>query len=1056
MAWLELLVLKSVKKCLDICSHRILYYLINYPLFYNSFLEGGEEMMRTTLTVLLLLAVILGIGAYVSAAPPEVICVPYANPNQPGVFVAHDTWSGLEVTLKGTAHDPDGDATLATYEWDFGDGSPPETGSVTDPYAIEARHVYTGGIGDLFVARLTVTDTSSETASDDYLIKIGDGTDIKIQVNVAIDEGLWRLHKDQMRGILPDGAPYGSWPYGGGGMIWTRGSGTPGDIIGSWSMTEGGVSFELTFNPDGSVSVVAYGLDCGSGPATYTSSGTYNYYPSTGYLTINITASDFACDGPTVGIEERYGVSSVTSTELTLHVNQTVAVTAACTEAFEIQGSLPDGDPSEDPYVETVQRGLNSLFSLMVSLPVAQDPVYCPLGDPDVNNNDRGILCYTDYHHSMYEQGIALMALASSGCPGCTAATGIPEIVGETYLNIAQDMVDYLAFSQNDPVTGNARGGWRYHGNYGESDNSVSQWPVIGMEAAEVNFGLAGLLVPQFVKDELNLWIDYIQDDLSGGSGYIYPDEWVNIAKTGGLLCEMKFVGDTYDSIRAQNAIEFINSNWDGDPEHFLQNSYYAYYSVMKGFRLLGIETIAPIINDPTGFDWYHDPSRGYAPYIVGDQQPDGAWFWGKYSVHPLTSAWALLTLQKTVVNPGPVADAGPDVPCHAPIIDICFDGTGSYHNAAPAREIVEYSWDFGDGSPSEEGPAACHAFPAVYNPDGTIDWESTARDYEVCLTVTDDGEPPLTDEDCLTVHICPPPWPPVACANVPQSACACNDILLDASCSYDPNGELYPDPSHPWYGEIVSWEWDLDNDGDYDDAIGETINWSNCEVGLHIVGLRVCNNYGECDEIDIIINVEDCAGGTAFLDIKPGSCPNPLNVKNKGILPVAVLGTEEFDVTRIDPSTILLTRGGSGTGVAPIRWSYEDVATPFEDTLCDCHDLNGDGYLDLTLKFKTQEVVTTLGLGDLCGETIPLTVTGNLEDGTAIAAQDCVWLLKEICDNEIDDDYDGLVDSADADCLFGGCGTYPVADSAVTYFFPYLLIPVGMFVLSGILLRKK
>lgn len=82
------------------------------------------------------------------------------------------------------------------------------------------------------------------------------------------------------------------------------------------------------------------------------------------------------------------------------------------------------------------------------------------------------------------------------------------------------------------------------------------------MEAAEINFGPAGLVVPQFVKNELNLWIDYIQNDVSGGSGYMSPDQWVNVAKTGGLLCEMKFVGDTTSSTRVQNAVELIYNNW--------------------------------------------------------------------------------------------------------------------------------------------------------------------------------------------------------------------------------------------------------------------------------------------------------------------------------------------------------------------------------------------------------------------------------------------------------------------------------------------------------------
>ncbi len=134
------------------------------------------------------------------------------------------------------------------------------------------------------------------------------------------------------------------------------------------------------------------------------------------------------------------------------------------------------------------------------------------------------------------------------------------------------------------------------------------------------------------------------------------------------------------------------------------------------------------------------------------------------------------------------------------------------------------------------------------------------------------------------------------------------------------------------------------------------------------------------------------------FMDIKPQSCPNPVNLKSKGVLPVAVLGTEDFDVTQIDPASVKLSREGVA-GVSPLRWAYEDVATPFEGELCDCHTEGPDGYMDLTLKFSTPELVEVLELADVAGETIPLTLTGNLKEefhGRAIIGQDCVWVLME------------------------------------------------------------
>ena len=134
------------------------------------------------------------------------------------------------------------------------------------------------------------------------------------------------------------------------------------------------------------------------------------------------------------------------------------------------------------------------------------------------------------------------------------------------------------------------------------------------------------------------------------------------------------------------------------------------------------------------------------------------------------------------------------------------------------------------------------------------------------------------------------------------------------------------------------------------------------------------------------------------YVDIKPSSCPNPINTKSKGILPIALLGTEDFDVTTIDPATIQLKLNIEDEEfVAPVRWNYEDVATPFEGETCGCHDANGDGFVDLSLKFSTPSVVVDLGIEDFVGQTIPLVLTGTLKEeygGTPIEGQDCVWVL--------------------------------------------------------------
>jgi len=120
-------------------------------------------------------------------------------------------------------------------------------------------------------------------------------------------------------------------------------------------------------------------------------------------------------------------------------------------------------------------------------------------------------------------------------------------------------------------------------------------------------------------------------------------------------------------------------------------------------------------------------------------------------------------------------------------------------------------------------------------------------------------------------------------------------------------------------------------------------------------------------------------------VDIKPGSCPNPLNVKSKGKLPVAILGTETLDVYDIDAASLTLS------GVRPIRSSYEDVATPVADPCdCNCTEEGPDGYLDLTLKFYTQDVADALGEVEHKDE-ITLFLDGLLYDNTIIEGFDCI-----------------------------------------------------------------
>jgi|GEM_PF-2775858 len=134
------------------------------------------------------------------------------------------------------------------------------------------------------------------------------------------------------------------------------------------------------------------------------------------------------------------------------------------------------------------------------------------------------------------------------------------------------------------------------------------------------------------------------------------------------------------------------------------------------------------------------------------------------------------------------------------------------------------------------------------------------------------------------------------------------------------------------------------------------------------------------------------------LVDIKPGSDTNPVNVKSRGVLPVALLGSEDFDVRTVDPASIRLA------GVAPLRSAYEDVGAPGEPlpevTEQRLIAYATDGFEDLTLKFDTQAILAALDLETLNdGDLVSLTLEGRsyATDGNSrFVGSDMITILKK------------------------------------------------------------
>jgi hypothetical protein len=109
----------------------------------------------------------------------------------------------------------------------------------------------------------------------------------------------------------------------------------------------------------------------------------------------------------------------------------------------------------------------------------------------------------------------------------------------------------------------------------------------------------------------------------------------------------------------------------------------------------------------------------------------------------------------------------------------------------------------------------------------------------------------------------------------------------------------------------------------------------------------------------------------TVPIDVRPRSDTNPINPFSQGVIPVAILTTEDFDALTVDDESVLF-----GPDEAEKVHKRAHVA-----------DVDADGDLDLLLHFRTQDTGIALGDTEAC-------LIGQTYDGIPLEGCDFINTL--------------------------------------------------------------
>ena len=187
-----------------------------------------------------------------------------------------------------------------------------------------------------------------------------------------------------------------------------------------------------------------------------------------------------------------------------------------------------------------------------------------------------------------------------------------------------------------------------------------------------------------------------------------------------------------------------------------------------------------------------------------------------------------------------------------------------------------------------------------------------------------------------------------------------------------NPEGIVVPEPSkNIWIPHPISGQYSINvigtGNGEY--TLGTLIYDKSGELkDMDFKGNTAINDIQEFELNYSADNIQDAENYRMVnIDIKPGSDPNPINIKSKGVTPVAILSDQFFNAKDVVISSVLLV------DAKPKKSNIEDV--------------NNDGFQDLVIHFDTQ----SLNLSTTSTEAV---LIGSLNDCSLIKGTDAVRVL--------------------------------------------------------------